>query len=120
MSYSRRRSRARAQFNYDGAAFTNLSGIPDSGLAIWYVKIGADGIPLIVPARDASGALLPGEIDRAVYIYPRNRSYGFSQELFKRSDGIVDVRWPDGTASGLRVEVLTNDLTQPSLRVKVW
>ncbi|NHZ92859.1 hypothetical protein F2P45_28185 [Massilia sp. CCM 8733] len=109
-----------AYFNYDGAAFTNLHGIPDAGLAIWYVKIGADGIPLIVPARDGSGATLPGEIDRAVYIYPRDRRYGFSQELFKQSDGIVTVNWPDGTPSGLRLEVLTTDLTQPSLRVRAW
>lgn len=108
-----------AYFNYDGAPFTNLSGIPDDGLAIWYVKIGADGIPLIVPARDESGATLPGEIDLAVYIYPRDRQYGFSQELFKSSDGIVDVNWPDGTPSGLRLEVLTTDLTQPSLKVRV-
>lgn len=107
-----------AHFNYDGAAFNNLNGIPDSGLAIWYVKIGDNGLPLIIAARDRSGNPLPGEIDLAVYILPQDRSYGFSQNLFKNNDGTIDIPWPDGRASGLRIEVLTTDLTDPILRVR--
>lgn len=87
-------------------------------VSIWYVKIGDDGLPLIIEARDRSGNPLPGEIDLAVYILPQDRSYGFSQNLFKSSDGTIDIRWPDGRASGLRVEVLTTDLTEPILRVR--
>ncbi len=107
-----------AYFNYDGAPFNNLQGIPDSGLAIWYVKIGDDGTPLIIPARDPSGNPLPGEIDLAVYILAPGGSYGFSQGLFKNSHGTINVSWPDGRPSGLQVEVLTTDLTEPILRVR--
>ena len=107
-----------AYFNYDGAPFTNLNGIPDNGLAIWYVKIGNDGIPLIINARDQGGNELPSERDLAVYILPQNRIYGFSQNLFKNADGVITVNWPDGKASGLRVEVLTTNLTHPILKVR--
>jgi hypothetical protein len=106
-----------AYFNYDGAPFCNLNGIPDSGLAIWYVKIGDNGIPLEISARDQNGALIPRELDRAIFLLSQNLPYGYSQILFKNRDGIIDVKWPDGTSSGLRIEVLTTNLNNPILKV---
>jgi hypothetical protein len=105
-------------FNYDGAPFTNLSGIPDNGLAIWYVKLGNNGIPMEITARDQNGNPLPGQSDKSVYLLSQSRVYGFAGNLFKNSDGVIDVNWPDGRASGLRVEVLTTNLTNPILKVR--
>ncbi|NOT38431.1 MAG: hypothetical protein HOP11_13750 [Saprospiraceae bacterium] len=105
-------------FNYDGSAFNNLNGIPDIGLAIWYVHIGENGFPLVLPARDPDGNPMPGEVDAAVYIYPVNRRYGFSQNLFKKNNGPITVSWPDGSVSGLVIEILTTNLTLPVLKFR--
>jgi M6 family metalloprotease-like protein len=52
--------------NYDGDPwFTGRLALPDQGLAVWYVKTDAAGVPLLVP--DIFGT---GGQDRALYIIP--------------------------------------------------
>jgi hypothetical protein len=108
-------------FNYDGDPFgTGSFGLPDKGLGIWYVQVGADGSPAGIAALDGSGGQ-----DAALLLVPPRfaaNSARWGQEsanngLWGSEDGAAVLTWPDGTSTGTELRVLREQNSKLFLQV---
>jgi hypothetical protein len=106
----------RVPVNYDADPWrSGHLGIPDSGLAIWHVKLDSNKNPEIRKALYA-----PDGQDRAVYIVPPGGRLGRPEGngLWDKGDGEAAPPWLDGTASGLIVRVVSEP-DSPYLTVRL-
>ena len=107
--------------NYDGDPFgTGSFGLPDRGLGIWYVQTQANGAPASVSAFDGSGIM-----DAALYLVPPGRAtnpmqWGYpvsTNGLWGPADGPAMLTWPDGTSTGVEVQVVQQQINELLLQV---
>ena len=108
----------RPPVNYDRDPWgSGHMGIPDSGLAIWHVKLDNAKNP---ERRQALFPANPNQTEFAVYMVPPGGSLGRPGDngLWDAADGDVRLTWLDGTDSGIRIRVLT-EVTSPILRIRI-
>ena len=102
--------------NYDRDAWgSGHVGIPDSGLAIWHIRLDASKNPERRPALDA-----PQQTEFAVYLVPPGGRLGRpdGNGLWDAADGEARPKWLDGSDSGVRIRVL-GEVTSPRLTVRI-
>jgi hypothetical protein len=107
---------------YDGDPWgTGMNGLPDDGLAVWWVKIDPDTKKLLeVESMDGLGGL--GAKDSTMMLLPRRGDPGeplYNDGLWSYGEGTVDLRWLSDGSLGTYASVQSEDPAAGTITVRI-